>query len=141
MSSVLWRRDEDYLRGKSSTSHQTAGQHGDTDTGRGSVMPSGLHHIAIVVKDMKATVEFYEKVRTEPSCSVGAFICRLHRCSSRPWAANSGPSSRCTGSHRSEANLSKCLNNTLSCPCHVDRNRRSTVSWRWGTAPKSRSSS
>jgi len=56
---ILWSRDEDFKTGMKNGVHPTT--YGATLGGaRGSVMPTGFHHIALVCKNMRETIRFYE---------------------------------------------------------------------------------
>ena len=57
---MLWHRNEDQLRGCVEGQHADSAT-GSTAAGRGSVMPSGLHHVALICRDMETTVAWYEK--------------------------------------------------------------------------------
>lgn len=55
----LWHRDQDERRGSPEGAHR--GVDKGTVGRRGAVMPSGMHHVAIICKDMEATVKWYEE--------------------------------------------------------------------------------
>ena len=56
---IIWHRNEDQLVGTKHGKH--SGKYGATLAGtRGATSTSGFHHVAMVCKNMKETITFYE---------------------------------------------------------------------------------
>mmetsp|Transcript_484 Transcript_484/g.611 ORF Transcript_484/g.611 Transcript_484/m.611 type:complete len:222 (-) Transcript_484:1123-1788(-) len=57
---ILWQRDEDFRDGKTVDGVHPKTYGGTLGNDRGARMTSGFHHIALVCKNMKETIKFYE---------------------------------------------------------------------------------